>query len=148
MVTVGLAPDVASHLRTRFADLPVGALPWGAAIEKEAQGVRQFVKALNNSSDVERTYEQVAGAPWPTGATIPSDTHLEGYSTLMSELASALKDAPQNGPAWARRLDSKVAMLHPLLREWVPAVPRLLEGRATLEADRAGTMAALASATP
>jgi hypothetical protein len=146
MAGEGLAPDVASRLRARFAELPVGALPWGAAMEKDANGVRQLVQTLNDSSDVERTYERVAGAPWPTGATVPSQTELERYSTIMAELASALSDSPQHGPEWARRLDAKVATLHPLLREWVPAVPRLLEGRATLESDRTAAIAALVDA--
>lgn len=140
-----LPPQEADRLRTSVKALPVGAFQWDAAIAREADSVRRLIERLRASRDMRGDYKRLTGEDLPAGKTMPTEGDVRVYLEFMRDLAAVLREAPASAAAQMRRLESARGGLHPLLQDSVPVLNRILQDRATLEADRLALLAALAA---
>lgn len=140
-----LPPQEADRLRTSVRALPVGAFQWDAAIAREADSVRRLTERLRGSRDMRGDYKRLTGEDLPAGKAMPTEGDVRIYLEFMQDLAAVLGKAPSSAAAQMRRLESARGGLHPLLKDSVPLLNRILQDRATLEADRLALLAALAA---
>ncbi len=136
------APD-ADRLRASLSALPAGAFAWDTAIDREADGVRRLVRQLRDSPDVRDTYRTLTGEDLPEGQTVPTEKELQSYMAFMADLAASLRRPPGVGQARVREFEVARSGLPAMLRDFVPAIGRMLGARTALEGDRLAVLAAL-----
>lgn len=133
----------ADDLRTSLSALPVGGFAWDTAIDREAAGVLRLVRQVRDDRDAHKTYRALTGADLPAGQPIPTEREWQSYTAFMADLAASLRMPPAMGRARVRHLENARNRLPPMVRELVPVIPRILDARTAIEADRLAALAAL-----